>query len=519
MKLFPTAKSQSGHPKNESMSAHKNHRPALHDASHYPRHLQCIVRGPDGKRFALVPIWMPLSIMSSYAVKAAGRSDGLNGFSLDEVASMASVAVIAQGNAIIKNIREGGILNEEDVFGCIDAVARNTRDTLLRTVGDRKIADEVEAMIRGGGELILNSNRGDFYDESRDDQALCDDVQSIATTILNNFDSDMMSTSYGMMSEYATNDSVANKNRKALDSTTCSQSISSSTTTCDPLYSDPERIQPVFGWSALLPAWTWDARHANLSTQLTESSTGQVSLSYLLKNQSELETPKHATPSFDPTWDTSKNASLYAATNDTSMYETASTFNMDTFSPIPSTFYRTSLYELPECPNLSMEPALDRNTSIALDASHNGNTSLIPNTINSGCAANMGPGIFAITSNNDTSVMLIDNNVTDIMNDQNTEFGQSITTKSIQSQMKEKGCCSCNVKYSCPETTPHTEDHIEDQRSTSSPMTQTYQSYVEPGKEVDDITFLKAQTNNEKKSFLKRTKVFLRNLNCAKGSK
>jgi hypothetical protein len=154
---------------------------------------------------------------------------------------------------------------------------------------------------------------------------------------------------------------------------------------------------------------------------------------------------------------------------------------------------------------------------MAHNGNHRGNTPLFPNSIGSRSAAHREQDIFAITSNNDMDIMPYHYSVTDNINDHNTEFGQSITTKSIQSEMKEKGCCSFNIKYSFPITTPGIEDYTEDEMSTRSPMTLTYQSYVEPGKEVDDITFLKAPTNNEK-SILKRTKMLLRKLNCTKRS-
>ncbi|KAL7478413.1 hypothetical protein ACHAW6_004174 [Cyclotella cf. meneghiniana] len=509
MKLFRNAISRSGHPKTECMSAHKDHNPVIHDASHYPRHLQCRVKGPDGKQVALVPIWMPLSIMASHAVKAAGGSD--------EVASIASFAVVAQGNAIIKNIKEGVVLNEEDVLGCIDAVARNTRETLLRTVGDRQIANEVEIMIRGGGELILNSDRGDGLDDSRDDRSnsmLCEDAQSIATNVLNNFDSDMTSASYCMVSEYATNECVAKKIRKSLDSTSCTRSISSRTTTYDLTNSEPERIRPIFGRNALLPAWTWDARNATLSKQLTETSTGPVSSSDFLKCHSELRKLKQPTPSFEPTLDSSKNDSLYGTTNEASLYGTASTFNIDTFSPVLPTCHKNKSYEVAGCSKVSMDPSLGIKKSIGHDANHGENSSLFPNSISTRSAAHRGQGIFPITSN-DIDIMPNHYSVTDNINDHDTEFGHSITTKSIQSVMKGKGCCSLNIKYSVPITVSRIDELMEDEISTKSPMTLTYQSYVEPGKEVDDITFLNAPANN-KKSLLKRTKMLLRKLNCTK---
>jgi hypothetical protein len=481
MKLNPKSKISL-----RQLKSGKKNSPTIQYAAPHPDQFKCKVNGPDGKSVALVPICLPLSIMASYAVKAAGGSD--------EVACMASVAVVHHGNTIVNDITPDTILNDKDSLGYIDTVARHTRETLLRKIGDEHIASEVENMIRGGGELILNGTNqqeDDACDETRDDEydedsrMIGDDVQTIATSVLNNYD-EMTNESFPVVSQYETNESAAQISRRSLDtsvlpsyaSTFQEHSITSSPGT-----------NPVFGWNALLPACT---STGYASTQMT-STTGPVSMSQVINNH-HLLAPSQ-TKSLASTWNASHNGGMTTMTNETSLYAKSSTFNMDTFAHVPPEFYKTDSQELEGCPNLSIEPAfsddnmMDGNDDILVAVKANSR------------------GILAVAS--DTNVV---SSITDeAMNGNlagsqpNPYTNRSITTNSIQS----KGGC-CNIFGRCQDFGVDVEH--KDQ------MTLEYQSVIELGMEVDDLTTLNSQSQNssqsppkKKKSRLNRLKSFF---NC-----
>jgi hypothetical protein len=493
MKLL--SKSKARLHRQQKAPSRKEHNASIQSAAPHPCQLKCKVKGPDGNQVALVPICLPLSIMASYAVKAAGGSD--------EVACIASVAVIAQGNSIVSQMKTEALLTEREVNEYIDTVAIKTRETVMCTVGEKRIADEVEAMIRGGGQLIINSNKEEEpYEESRDDNSegndamIAEDVQSIATSVLNNFDRDLgVSTSYGMKSENTTEEDVAMKPSR-FHSTMTAQTYSTSTT-------DNQTTIDVKGEPSVFRFWVWGTPNNKITAAQSTASSELASLDKILQAHSELQPSKQPT-SFDRTLDTSNNANEYGTT---------STFNLDTFSPVPPTFYNTIPHDiLGGCPNLSMEPVSDNEAPTTLKTKQNDAYHGLVAKVDSSDYTNTGRGIFAISSNIDVSnapnfPVNITNTSGRDNKPENLNFDQSVTTRSIQSQLIRHGCCSLNAPCSCPEATRQ-KHNFNDQASTSP---QTYQSYVEPGKEVDDITFLNTQ---RKMSLVKRLSRIFRMMNC-----
>lgn len=487
MKLIPRVRSTP----TQSKGASKSYcAPSLQNAAPHPCQLRCKVKDTDGNEVASVPICLPLSIMASCAVKAAAGSD--------ELARIASVAVIDHGNAVVSRMRKDIPLSELDVNEYIDAVATNTRNKIMSMAGDPRIADEVETMIRGGGQIILDSNKDEnVQEESRDDDDENDliasddilsiaDVQSIATSVLNNLDRDMMMSApnNGLVSQYATNDTVAMKPKMEYTwgpSGSCSTTVASS-----PEYRAAEQTPFRFGF------WAWNCspeqHHNEVMKQVTQTTSGQGSLDKVLQNHSELLPPQ--TASFDPTWGTS---------NSTQEYEATSTFNLDTFTPVPQNFYQIIPHDFLGCPNLSMEPVPETKGSeeIHMGTLHK---HVVRKAVSSEHTMDgTGHGIFAISSNHETTKPAIPAVATSARVQPQSNLGRLVSNNADQS--------SYNPPCSCPGFA-HTQLR-NDQDSTNG---QTYQSFIEPGKEVDDITYLNAP--KKKQSLFNRVKCIFGKLNC-----
>lgn len=473
----------------------------FHSADPHPCQLKCKVKGPDGNQVALVPICLPLSIMASYAVKAAGGSD--------EVACLASVAVVAQGNAIVSKMKTETLMTKGDVLSYVDTVARNTHHTIMTTVGDRHIADEVEAMIRGGGQLILKSNEErntcrESRDDCENDAGDGEDVQSIATSVLNNFDQYMMGSSpYGTRSDYVTNDIVA-QNRSKIRSKSDSRfqnSFTSPTMSFSTASSEKQRMEDLH----IKSSWFGSTTGAADTKEKAYTVNKMNSLDNILQTQSELQQSRHeAAIPYDTTCDTSNNANEY---------ETTSTFNLDTFHPVPSTFYQAIPHNFLGCPNLSMEPVTDNIASLAPQSSQK---DILAEVDRSGYIINSGRGIFAVSSHIGVNTNPKVPSGRDLQNNINHPYSNntdpSVSTRGIQSQMKHRIYTFNNLPYPSPEEDRalHLQSCPIDQESTNSPY--TYQSYIEPGKEVDDITFLNVQ--KEKISMIGRVRRLFVKMNC-----
>jgi hypothetical protein len=392
----------------------------------------------------------------------------------------------------------------------IDTITTNTRETMISSGGDYRIADEVEAMIRGGAQLILNSNKEEnvhhMQEESRDDDendlTVGEDVQSIATSVLQNFDRDlMMSTSiHEMTSTYAIDGRY---------DYTWGPSGSCSTTVTEAQKNDKdERAPSRFGF------WAWQSpqderEDNNIAVQVTESTSGPGSLDKILQKQSLNPPRQHSSgPTF--TWDTSNNANEY---------ETTSNFVLDTFHPVPQNFYQSISHDFLGCPNISMEPA-----SGDTPTKPNINRRAVDKKTDSSdytMTSAGGRGIFAIHTMPTFPANAADvSNVQQISNSstakEHVNANHSVTTRSIESQIGKRGCCSFkHHPCSCPDdrlstpAAPPRNDH----ESANSP--QTYQSYMEPGKECDDITFLNVQ--EKKQSLLSRVKQVFSKMNCKSG--
>ena len=481
MNLFSKAKAKRQHQRKDNpvKSVGSTLRSA---AAPHPCQLKCKVKGPDGKQVALVPICLPLSIMASHAVKSAGGSN--------EVACLASVAVVAQANAFVSRMKTEALMTQDDVFNYVDTVARNTHHTIVMAVGDRHIADEVEAMIRGGGQLILKSNEEqNAYQESRDDDydekdvRDVEDAQSIATSVLNNFDHHMMGgTLYGR-SEYASNDAVARNHSKVVNRKDMASNEKQS------LY------------------WFRSTAGDEDTTEKARTNDEMISLDNVMQAHSELHQPRYGPEiTYNTTCETSNNVHEY---------ETFSTFNLDTFHPVPSTFYQAIPHKFLGCPNLSMEPISD---NVAPLASQGNQSEHVRNTDRSNYSMCSGRGIFAISSHVGIDATAELPSGRDLQNNtnhpHNNNTNLSVTRECAQLQMKRKLCTFDDSLHSpsVDDRARQSQNFPNDQESTSP---YTYQSYIEPGKEVDEITFL--NTPKEKNSVMSRVRRLFVEMSCKSG--
>ena len=371
----------------------------------HPNQLTCKVKGPNGNQVASVPIYLPLSIMASYAVTSNGGSD--------ELAEIASDAVIAQGISCARQMNV-------HVLDYINSLANHAYNTIMSKTGDRVIADEVKTMILGGGKLILKSNNNAITNqcqESRDDDAndamTGEDVQSIATSVLNNFEP------YRVRSAYAINDRVATTKKVAI---TQEPSFLSPTYSIESVAANHAARKDEITTSS----WFW-ACNTTKDTQIQSSSLDKV----LNGHQAKQPT------SIDPTWDTSNN---------TNEYEVTSTFNIDTFSPVPTTFYKVPHDRL-GCPNLSMEPV--KHIRIEKMSIQNENDVVEKAASSEYIMNSTGRGIVEMYNQNDINIVTELHEITN-KTDQPTNDNQSINTDNIQSQITIGDCFTFNAQFSCP---------------------------------------------------------------------
>ena len=442
-----------------------------HENAHpHPNQLTCKVKGPDGNQVASVPIYLPLSIMASYAVTSKGGSDKL--------AALASDAVIAQGTSCARQMNSAA-----HVLDYINSLANHAHNAIMSKTGDRVIADEVKTMILGGGQLILNSHNNTIDNqcqESREDDAndaMTDgDIQSIATSLF---------SVSPVRSVYAVNDRVAATTKLAI---THEPSFLSPTYSIDSVATNHTARQDE-GTTSFMEVW---ACNTTKDTEIPRSS----SLDKVLDGHQTKQ-------STDPTWDMSNN---------TNEYEATSTFKLDTFFPVPATFYKVP-HDLLECPNLSMEPVIDNSEHIHTEMIINQDENdhgLIEKAVSSDYTMNStGRGILAMNSHNNINMVA---ELQEATNSQPTNANRSVNTDNIQSQMMIGDCCAFNAPCSRPDTVIP-QKHCDQTSSTKEPY--DYQSSDDYGLEVDDITFLNAP--KKKLPLLKRMRHKFCKWNCKSG--
>lgn len=113
---------------------------------------QVRVQGPDGKSEAVMPIWVPLSIMASSATRTANQPE--------PVSQTVADAVIGHGNSLAqKRLRaiSGTSSFRVDVLGQISIASQKASQALVNAGGSRHAANAVEEAIKGGGKLLIPS--------------------------------------------------------------------------------------------------------------------------------------------------------------------------------------------------------------------------------------------------------------------------------------------------------------------------------------------------------------------------